>query len=372
MFWRHVVAATEEKEAAGNSEYQGSHMNALFQEGFSFSGFERDLLALNLGSGRYVDISGVSGVDSISDGRGAAFADFDNDGDLDIFLTAMQREAHYLFRNNVGERNGFLRVELEGDRGGRDAFGAVVRVKTSAGILTKVKAGGSGYLSQWDPRLTFGLGAASHAEWVEVTWPGGARQRWERVPAGTTLRAREGKEGYDIVAERRFRLPDPASPEDIRMAKLRFRRGDRFPDLDLRTLEGESVQLKDLIRPGNGAYINLWATHCIPCAKEMPALQEMIPRFREAGVQLLGVSLDVDTISRIPRFLEKYGIEYPIVTIGEDAIPRIFSGEEVIIPLSFLLDEQGHVVEVLEGWSEGSREELLRLLEEETTVAGGE
>ena len=60
------MAATEEKEAAGNSEYQGSHMNALFQEGFSFSGFERDLLALNLGSGRYVDISGVSGVDSIS------------------------------------------------------------------------------------------------------------------------------------------------------------------------------------------------------------------------------------------------------------------------------------------------------------------
>ena len=161
-----MVAATERIEQAGSETYQDDHMGAIFKAGFSFSGYERDFLALNAGGGKFLNISGVSGVDSISDGRGSVFADLDNDGDLDIFLTAMQREAHYLFRNNVGQRNGFLRVELEGDRGGRDAFGAVVRVKTSAGILTKVKAGGSGYLSQWDPRLTFGLGAASHAEWV--------------------------------------------------------------------------------------------------------------------------------------------------------------------------------------------------------------
>ena len=107
-----MVAAAEEVEDAGNERYHDNHMGAIFGEGFSFSGYERDLLALNLGDGTFLDISGVSGVDSISDGRGSVFADFDNDGDADIFLTTVQGEAHYLFRNNVGSANGFLRVEL--------------------------------------------------------------------------------------------------------------------------------------------------------------------------------------------------------------------------------------------------------------------
>ena len=124
--------------------------------GFSFSGYERNLLSMNVGQGRYVDISGVSGADSISDGRGSVFADLDNDGDSDIFLTTAQGEAHYLFRNNVGNRNGFVRVDLVGTRGAADAFGAVVRVKMSAGIQTRIKAGGSGFLSHHDSRLLFG------------------------------------------------------------------------------------------------------------------------------------------------------------------------------------------------------------------------
>ena len=140
------MAASEQVEQAGSEQYHEDHMGAIFKKGFSFSGYERDVLALNLGQGRFLDISGISGVDSLSDGRGSVFADFDNDGDTDIFLTTVQREAHFLFRNNLGSESGFLRVELQGASQGRDAFGAVVRVKTAAGILTKIKSGGSGYL----------------------------------------------------------------------------------------------------------------------------------------------------------------------------------------------------------------------------------
>ena len=131
----------------------------MFGQGFSFSGYERDPLYLNLGTKKFTDISGVSGIDSITDGRAGVFADFDNDGDLDVFSTTIQNQAHLLFRNNVGQDNNFLRIELEGGAGiSRDAFGSVVRVKTSAGILTKIKSGGSGFISQNDPRLLFGFG----------------------------------------------------------------------------------------------------------------------------------------------------------------------------------------------------------------------
>ena len=108
-----MVASQAGQAKAGNQVYRDEHLGKIFQEGLSFSGYERDHLYMSLGSGRFVEISGVSGTDSLTDGRGAVFADFDNDGDLDVFLTAIQGKAHSLFRNNVGSENSFVRVALE-------------------------------------------------------------------------------------------------------------------------------------------------------------------------------------------------------------------------------------------------------------------
>ena len=355
-------------ETAGNESYHSDHMGAIFKEGFSFSGYERDFLALNLVGRQFLDISGISGIDSISDGRGSVFADFDNDGDLDIFLTAVQGEAHFLFRNNVGQENGFVRVELQGTRSGRDAFGSVVRVKTSSGILTKIKAGGSGFLSQHDPRLLFGLGADTNAEWVEVTWPDGTAQRFEEVPAGSSLRIVQGSENLQAVAERRFRLTEPLSPADSMLAKLGFRKGEPFPDMRLLALDRRELRLRDLYRPGRRTLVNFWATYCLPCQNEMPTLQALAPRLRESGIDLVGVSIDLGTADQVPKFLEDYGITYSVYTTGEESVSRVFSRGEVMIPVSFLLDEEGRLLEVLWGWTDDSRGEFERLV----TVSGSD
>jgi len=173
-----VTQANDARQSRGALRADQSQL--IFEQGFSFSGYERDAVYLNLCNSKFLDISGVTGLDSITDGRGAVFADFDNDGDLDIFLTTLQGQAHLLFRNNVGQANRWLRVLLEGGPGvGRDAYSAVVRMKTSAGILSKIKSGGSGFISQHDPRLLFGLGHDDRAEWIEVTWPDGKVERFE-------------------------------------------------------------------------------------------------------------------------------------------------------------------------------------------------
>ena len=72
------------KEQAGSQTYQSEHMGMIFQDGFSFSGFERDVLALGDGAGRFTDVSAISGLDDPNDGRAALTADFDDDGDLDL------------------------------------------------------------------------------------------------------------------------------------------------------------------------------------------------------------------------------------------------------------------------------------------------
>lgn len=182
LYWRLIATETE---SASRPDLD----RLMAEQGFSFAGHQRDSLLLSAGTGRggrrsrrFIDISGVSGVDSVSDGRGAVFADFDNDGDYDLFLTTLQGGSHLLFRNNVGQGNHYLRVALEGStaRGGssRDAFGSVVRVRTSQGTLTKVKSGGSGFISQHDPRLLFGLGKDARAQSIEVTWANGKVEKF--------------------------------------------------------------------------------------------------------------------------------------------------------------------------------------------------
>jgi thiol-disulfide isomerase/thioredoxin len=345
------VASSAEVEEAGNVDYRDDHMSAIFKEGLSFSGFERDSLRIRRGAAGFLDISGVSGIDSISDGRGAAYADFDNDGDTDIFLVALQGDAHYLFRNNVGQDRNFLRIDLLGTTSGPDAFGAIVRVKTSAGVLTKLKAGGSGFLAQHDPRLLFGLGEDPDAEWVEVTWPSGTVQRFGPVAADTTLRIVEGEAETMAVEESRFRLVDPLSTEDTLLARLTIERNAPFPDLQVSAPDGEPASLHQLLKPGRRTLLNLWATYCIPCRREMPELQELNPALEAAGIDLIGISLDVDTADMVPAFLDSLAITYPVYTTADPRVPELYSGGEVFIPLSVLVDDRGRVLQVIGGWS---------------------
>jgi thiol-disulfide isomerase/thioredoxin len=238
----------------------------VFDKGFSFSGYERDALFLNRQGKKFQDISGVSGIDSITDGRAAVFADFDNDGDYDVFLTTIQGPSHLLFRNNVGQDNHWIRVMLEGGRDvGRDAYGSVVRLKTSAGTLTKIKSGGAGFLSQHDSRLLFGLGQDVSAQSLTVTWPNGKVETFQSdLKAGTSLLLREGAGHAEEVKLGRTNLPEPPTREEALAQGVKIRVGQLFPDMILRTLQGQSVNLKLQLKPGRRMLINFWATWCAP------------------------------------------------------------------------------------------------------------
>src|SRR4029077_6478122 len=110
-------------------------------------------------------------------GRGAAYGDFDNDGDLDLLITANSGPAR-LLRNDNGNQNDMLRLKTVGTRSNRDGIGARVTVKTSKGArLFEMVKSGSSYLSQSELPLTFGLDKHEQGKKVSLTivWPSGQK-----------------------------------------------------------------------------------------------------------------------------------------------------------------------------------------------------
>jgi thiol-disulfide isomerase/thioredoxin len=340
----------------------------MFGQGFSFSGYERDPLYLNLGGKKFTDISGVSGIDSITDGRAGVFADFDNDGDLDVFSTTIQNQAHLLFRNNVGQDNNFLRIVLEGDaQTGPDAYGAVVRVKTSAGILTKIKSGGSGFISQHDPRLLFGLGKDSRAESIEVTWSNGEIEKFASDAAsGSTLLLKRGAGKAQTVAVGKTSLPNPLTKTEIFARNLKIKIGNPLPNFAVKTMNGAASSLKKQFKPGRQTLINIWATWCVPCAKEMPELQRMRSPLAARGVDLIGINVDTEKGVNVKGYAASKRVTYPILIGGTPAIENIYATDELSVPLSILVDDKGIVKELIPGWSAETQRKFNLLIGGET------
>ncbi|MBI3493015.1 MAG: CRTAC1 family protein [Acidobacteria bacterium] len=110
--------------------------------------------------------------------RGAAYVDFDGDGDLDIAVSTLNGPAH-LFRNDGGNRRNWLRVRTIGSRSNRSGIGARVRVTSASGAQWQMVHSGSSYASQSELTLTFGLGGDTRVSRVDVEWPSGRTQTFE-------------------------------------------------------------------------------------------------------------------------------------------------------------------------------------------------
>ena len=152
------------------------------------------LMFRNVGKGRFESTGPALGADfNVPQvARGAAYGDYDRDGDLDILITNNHGPAR-LLRNDGGNRNRWITIDTVGVKANRDGIGAIVRVESAAGRQWQMVRSGSSYCSQSDLTITFGLGSADTVTAIEVEWPTGAKDRVTNVKANQFVTITEGK-----------------------------------------------------------------------------------------------------------------------------------------------------------------------------------
>jgi hypothetical protein len=162
------------------------------------------LLLRNRGAGTFENVTATLGAafNRPMMARGAAYADFDSDGDLDIAVATLNGPA-LLFRNDGGNRNHWLRVRTIGSKSNRSGIGTLVRVTSASGTQWQMVRSGSSYASQSELTLTFGLGPDAKVSGIAVQWPSGRTQTFSDVAANQRV---------VIDEERGLLITGPSSP----------------------------------------------------------------------------------------------------------------------------------------------------------------
>ena len=169
---------------------------------------ERVHLFRNVGEGKFEEVTKSMDAAFAAPrvGRGAAYADINNGGKLDLLLSTNGGPV-YLFRNEAqgaAAANRSLRIKLIGTKSNRDGIGGVVKLTAGGDTQTEMLRSGSSYLSASELVLTFGLGQRDKADSIEIRWPSGQFDRLSAVPAGATLTLTEGK---GITSRHEFTKP---------------------------------------------------------------------------------------------------------------------------------------------------------------------
>ena len=150
-----------------------------------------NILYRNNGDGTFTDVTAMAGFGDPGVGRGAAVADYDNDGDLDFYVVNADGQ-NILYRNEIGNRNNWIKLRFQGTSSNRGGVGVRVRLDTQDwSQIAEVKSG-SGYLAGNQPGLFFGLGQLDRVKGITVIWPSGISQSLNDVAVNQTITIAEG------------------------------------------------------------------------------------------------------------------------------------------------------------------------------------
>jgi tetratricopeptide (TPR) repeat protein len=359
--------------AARNSQsaYQQSlaHLNELLRHGGTLSGHEANCAFLNTGDGPFATVSAVAGFDFLDDGRGLALADWDADGDVDIWTCNRTGPRLRFLRNDMPTQNHFVAFHLEGRRCNRDAIGARVEISHPAApgaALVKSVRAGEGFLSQSSKWLNFGLGPQTDVSHVTIRWPDGAVQHFEHLAADQHYRIVQGESRIDAWrrGETRLQIHPGQSETPLLTEQARVPLTQRIPMPRLPVLAADNGT-SELIpaAPTRPVLVNLWASWCAPCLQELSDLALRANDLKAAQLDVVAINVDQiaggtpDSTSDASAIMARLNFPFASGQANDELINRLRTLHELPfathvdlpIPISFLIDSQRRLAVIYRG-----------------------
>jgi peroxiredoxin len=358
----------------GSGATPNARLRRLLRNGHSFSGRERNCCFLNTGSTQFADVSAVSGLDFPDDARGVAVTDWDGDGRLDFWVVNRSGPQLRFMHNRKFNGNHFLALRLQGTTCNRDAIGARVEVLLAGPDapdrkLVKTIRAGESFLSQSTKWLHFGLGKDPQIDKVTVRWPGGAVEEIAGIAADRRFRIVQGQGRVEPVQEsesRQVRLkpapPTPSPDNDAFRVFLTSRLP--LPRLAITTATGDRKTLysREGAQNNEPVLLNIWASWCQPCIKELKEFSAREEDFRQAGLKVMLLSVNPSAQDRTlsaesAAILKRHGVPFEVGVAAHETIEKLQIINNAIftrylplpVPCSMLIDGNGELAALYRG-----------------------
>ena len=249
------------------------------------------------------NISAVSGLDFLDDARGVATTDWDQDGDLDLWISNRTAPMVRFLRNNgdasTDPGRASVRFRLQGAHCNRDAIGARLEltVDRGKGLEKRIQtlAAGDGFLSQSSKWVHFGLGRSAGLviESLMVRWPDGLQETFKNIEPGGRYHLVQGSGAARPVeagARSLKLLPSPPIPQTSTVARIPMVSRLPLPEIKVSRFDGSELTLGGV--SDQTLIINLWASWCAPCLSELLDFAEHAGDFEKNGIRIVALSVD--------------------------------------------------------------------------------
>ena len=285
----------------------------------SFSGREKNPLYHNRGDGTFAEIGSAIGLGRAEDGRGLVIADFDGDGDGDVFLHNYYRNPLLALRNDTLVNPPMIVVRLRGTSSNRFGIGARVEVEEAGRTQVQELSAGSGFLSGNPPELYF---AVQESATVFVRWPLGKEQKIQNVSSRCRIVVTEGEDGV-----KREELAPSQKRGKAVVPKPPLRRGDAWP-----FSEGKGTKI-----------VVFYRLQCHACREELGQWKEITARVKELpDTRLLWKSAGGDPEDLFLQ-LRREGVRIGVDVFTPEQIGKVCSEGAPVVPMVFVLDSNDRI-----------------------------